>query len=591
MSIESSKKRVLKKVEKHDIQPISHDIALRGLTDLATIEIDPLVRQFIEKLKYKNSFDERVNAWQSLRKMGPTHNGWSRALIELIDSSEEFLEAVFSAEALSHFKEKEEIVIPILGEFFSLLTNEYKLISLNEIPSLVNSFWLRMKKKPFNSRGNKRLYKNFKDNILPFSKRGFWLSVTLNGLYQFEMNSQLYKKSKQAVHNLTRFLNDYTLERTGFIPESVCSEIRVSIAKVLAKWGHHSKRAIVALAELCTNKNDPNISLYLAALKNIDPIVQSKQDAVISLLKDDRDEMRDYGIFLINHRIQEPNDTGALYPNVIGKKVIKELIIMMNDPVPIFGIQARKLLIALNTFDEWHDFLAANGFIEDNRIDEIAEFLSSPDKKIRDSARESLRWLLREDKCIDKEKVISIMKSLFSELMKEKDFYFIWLITCVLQEYLSERIRWEYDLLRAANEKIIICSRGNIFVNSKKLDKLVTVLSDLQQRGIIIHIIFPKFQNSLNPSKSYSKEKIAKLSQEYHESIRSLKQAGLDVQIRSNYQSTIKDEIIFIDNKTMYFCNQFTGRKVFYHSNDRDLIEMFMAKDDYLRENLWQLQK
>ena len=456
MSVESSKKGELKKIEKHDIQLVSHDIALRGLTDLATIGIDPLVRQFIEKLKYKNAFDERVNAWQSLRKMGPTYKGWSNVLIELIDCSEEFLEAVFSAEALSCFKEKEDIVIPILSEFFYLLTNEYKLTPLNRISNLVNGFWLRFKKKPFNSFSNRRLYKTFKENILPFSKRGFWLSAALNGLYQFEMNSQLYKKCERAVYNLTRFLNDYTLERTRFIPESMCSEIRALTAKVLTKWSHYSKRAIVALAELCANRNDPNISLYLAALKNIDPIVQSKQDAVISLLKDDRDEMRNYGIFLINHRIQEQSDTGALYTNIIGKKVIKELITMINDPVPIFGIQVRKLLIALNTFDEWHDFLTTNGFNENSCIDEIAEFLSSPDKKIRDSARESLRWLLREDKCINKENVISILKSLFSELIKEKNFYFIWLITCVLQEYLSERIRWQYDLLRTANEKIII---------------------------------------------------------------------------------------------------------------------------------------
>ena len=110
------------------------------------------------------------------------------------------------------------------------------------------------------------------------------------------------------------------------------------------------------------------------------------------------------------------------------------------------------------------------------------------------------------------------------------------------------------------------------------------MLTDLQKKGIKIYIILPKFTDTLKQGKSYIMAEITDLQQEYNENIRILAQAGVEVRIRTNYRATIKDEIIFVDNKIVYFCNSFSGRKYFYRSDDYDLIEMFMAKDDYLRE-------
>lgn len=181
------------------LQKRASNIVSRGLADLALLDVDSNVLNYVNKIKYSEDWDERQSAWLELRKMGPTYKGWVTSLVDLIYNSDGW-GRIFAAESLSQFKEAANDAVPLLD---SLLE-----VSLNQEDTL-------------------------------------WARIAAGSLGKYDANSS--EMIADAIPTLIKALE--------------CSDynVREYAAKALANWGQLSKSAIVKLAELTNNEDEERL--------------------------------------------------------------------------------------------------------------------------------------------------------------------------------------------------------------------------------------------------------------------------------------------------------------------------------------------
>jgi HEAT repeat protein len=96
------------------LQRISSTLARRGLEELERLTIDPEVLRQVSIIQGATSWDEKSEAWQKLRKMGPEQPGWENALRDLIYAPNGWAR-IFAAEALSSHACLPEHAVPVLA--------------------------------------------------------------------------------------------------------------------------------------------------------------------------------------------------------------------------------------------------------------------------------------------------------------------------------------------------------------------------------------------------------------------------------------------------------------------------------------------
>ncbi|NIO36823.1 hypothetical protein GTO27_03870, partial [Candidatus Bathyarchaeota archaeon] len=101
------------KAKTMSLQRASSALALRGLAEIAKLDTDPLVSRLIGIIRESESWQERSDAWEKIRKLGPQHGGWERSLKNLIYSSDGW-GRIFASESLSWHRCAPEDATPVL---------------------------------------------------------------------------------------------------------------------------------------------------------------------------------------------------------------------------------------------------------------------------------------------------------------------------------------------------------------------------------------------------------------------------------------------------------------------------------------------
>jgi HEAT repeat protein len=212
-------------------KPIS-GLARRGLSDLIKLETDPEILRLVEIIKGSTSWEERVRAWQKIRKMGPSFRGWEASLRDLIYNADGWA-GIFAAESFSAYACCEEDAVPVL------------IVTLEATLDLRKYDWARM-------------------------------ACGAIGQYT-RLSSELVSRAVPAlIHAL----------------DADDRNVRLYAARSLGKWGSLSKAALYKLSELLDRADDPMKASYLEVLQKIEPSIKNSLDALASALEDSDPDTR-----------------------------------------------------------------------------------------------------------------------------------------------------------------------------------------------------------------------------------------------------------------------------------------------------------
>ncbi|HPA13929.1 MAG TPA: HEAT repeat domain-containing protein [Desulfobacterales bacterium] len=212
-------------------KPIS-GLARRSLADLIKLDRDPELLRLVEIIKRSNRWEERVRAWQKVRKMGPLIRGWEASLKDLINNADGWA-GIFAAESFSAHVCCEEEAVPVL------------------IATLEATLDLR---------------------------RYDWARMACGAIGQYiRLSGKLIEK---AVPVLIRAL------------DSDDHNVRGYAARTLGKWGPLSRAAIYKLWKLLNRTDDPMKASYFEVLQKIDPSIKNSLDALTAALRDPDPDIR-----------------------------------------------------------------------------------------------------------------------------------------------------------------------------------------------------------------------------------------------------------------------------------------------------------
>jgi HEAT repeat protein len=212
-------------------KPIS-GLARRGLSDLTRLETDPEILRLVKIIQRPTHWEERVRAWQKVRKMGPSFRGWEASLRDLIYNADGWA-GIFAAESFSAYACCEEDAVPVL------------IVTLEATLNLRKYDWARM-------------------------------ACGAIGQYT-RLSRKLVSRSVPAlIHAL----------------DADDRNVRLYAARALGNWGSFSKAALYKLSELLDRADDPMKASYLEVLQKIDPSIKNSLDALASALEDSDPDTR-----------------------------------------------------------------------------------------------------------------------------------------------------------------------------------------------------------------------------------------------------------------------------------------------------------
>lgn len=187
----------------------SGSLMSRGLNELEIISQNAYVPEVISQiiiLRKSKDWDEKVKAYTTLRKMGPSFKGWTSALKAAICDTDGWVR-IFAAEALSRFSEAPDYAVPVLT-------------ALLEVSEEIKDY--------------------------------HWSRVAAGALGKYGANAKL------AIPVLIKALRSEDPNVLGYI------------AKALGGMGGLAKDALPALTKLASNPNEPMRELYCEVIKLIE---------------------------------------------------------------------------------------------------------------------------------------------------------------------------------------------------------------------------------------------------------------------------------------------------------------------------------
>jgi hypothetical protein len=212
-------------------KPIS-GLVRRGLSDLTRLETDREILRLVEIIRRSSSWEERVRAWQKVRKMGPSFRGWEASLRDLIYNADGWA-GIFAAESFSAYACCEEDAIPVL------------IITLEATLDLRKYDWARMACGAIGQ--YTRLPRKLVSRAVP---------VLIHALDADDRNVRLYA------------------------------------ARALGIWGPFSKAALYKLSKLLDEADDPMKASYLEVLQKIAPSIKNSLDALALALENSDPDTR-----------------------------------------------------------------------------------------------------------------------------------------------------------------------------------------------------------------------------------------------------------------------------------------------------------
>lgn len=351
------------KARKLALQKTSSNLARRAIQDIELLTTDPHVSDLIKQMGSSSDSKDREHAWRELRKMGPTYRGWVESLRNMIYIGDGW-PRILSAEALSCFSCNLDDAVPVLLATIKVCLDR---------------------------------------------KDYGWGWSACGALGNFKtLDSKLVE---QVLPILIRVIEETADENTNVSTAKL--NMRGYSILALGNYGSLAKPALLKLAPLLENLDDPLWQTYFDTAQKIDPRAKSQVDALIVSLSSRDALTRGEAVCSIAKLGTE------------GISAIPELLSLVNDDISDvrrflvialgkLGQRTPEIVSVLNTLAHDADdsvkvgafySLTCLGENQQSNLHRVLGFLSHNDPFVRHLSA----WAVGEIGAIDKDNTISCL--------------------------------------------------------------------------------------------------------------------------------------------------------------------------------------
>jgi hypothetical protein len=233
MSTDSNKDHIgaIVKARTLAFQKTSSNLARRAIQDIDRLTTDPHISELIRQMGSSSEWEKREHVWIELRKMGPTYRGWAESLHNMIYTGDGW-SRIFSAEALSRFSCNPDDAVPVL----------------------VATIEACLDRKDYG-----------------------WGRLACGALGNFKVIDS--KLMEQVLPVLIRVIEETTYNNTNVSTDKL--NMRGYSILALGNYGNLAKPALLKLAPLLEQRDDPLWQTYFDTAQKIDPRAKSQVDALI----------------------------------------------------------------------------------------------------------------------------------------------------------------------------------------------------------------------------------------------------------------------------------------------------------------------